>query len=116
MRQWAADFNASKADRFCTLFATDARADVRGQPERDYNAICDVLTRSLNDGTRHSSYSPDIKEILVFGDVAVVRLVWTLIVTREDGGETTSIKPGMDVFRKQANGTWKIARYMSYEQ
>ena len=62
LRQWGGRLQCEQADRVCTLFATDARADVRGQPERDYNAICDVLTRSLNDRTRHSSYSPDIRQ------------------------------------------------------
>ena len=44
-----------------------------------------------------------------------MRLVWTLTV-KQDGSETTSLEPGMDVFRRQADGTWKIIRYIAYEQ
>jgi uncharacterized protein (TIGR02246 family) len=113
--QWTEDFNAGRTDKVCDLFAKDARADVAGAPERDYAAICDLLVRSLNDTTRHYSYAMDIKEVLVFGDVAVVRLVSTL--TRSmDGSTAESIEPGMDIFRKQPDDSWKIIRYMAYER
>ncbi|HEX5863802.1 MAG TPA: hypothetical protein VF014_06020 [Casimicrobiaceae bacterium] len=56
-----------------------------------------------------------IKEILVSGDLAVVRLVWTLKATGSDmPGEVVSEEPGMDVFRKQPDGGWKITRYIAY--
>jgi len=51
----------------------------------------------------------------VFGDAAVVRLVWTLTIKNTDG-EIESVEPGLDVFRRQADGTWKIVRYMAYEE
>jgi steroid delta-isomerase len=57
----------------------------------------------------------DIKEILVFGDVALVRLVWTLTIKNSDG-EIKSVEPGLDFFQRQADGTWKIVRYMAYEE
>jgi uncharacterized protein (TIGR02246 family) len=116
LAQWTEVFNAGRADKVCDLFAKDARADVAGAAERDYAAICDLLTRSLNDKTRHYSYAMDIKEILVFGDAAVVRLVWTLTIKQPDGGAAKSIEPGMDIFQKQPGGSWKIIRYMSFER
>jgi uncharacterized protein (TIGR02246 family) len=116
LAQWTEDFNAGRADKVCNLFAKDARADVTGAPERDYAGICDVLTRSLNDTTRHYSYAMDIKEILVFGDAAMVRLVWTLTIKQPDGSAAKSIEPGMDIFQKQPDGSWKIIRYMSFER
>ena len=75
LTQWMADFNAGKTERVCELFATDIRADFRGYPTRDHKAVCDLLAKSLTNKTRVFSYALDIKEILVFGDVAVVRLV-----------------------------------------
>ncbi len=54
--------------------------------------------------------------MLVFGDVAVVRLVWTLTIEPKDGASIESIEPGMDIFRKQADGSWQIIRYMAYER
>jgi uncharacterized protein (TIGR02246 family) len=112
---WMADFNAGKTERICDLFATDVRADFRGHPTRDHTAVCELLTKSLSDETRSYRYALDIKEILVFGDAAVVRLVWTLTIKNTDG-EIESVEPGLDVFRRQADGTWKIVRYMAYEE
>jgi steroid delta-isomerase len=49
------------------------------------------------------------------GDLAVVRLVWTLETEREYGvGKKTIQEPGIDVFRRQADGSWKISRYLAY--
>jgi ketosteroid isomerase-like protein len=116
LAQWMADFNAGKADKVCGLFAPDLIAQYRGQPERDYNSLCDLLKRSLSDRTKTYSYALAIKEILVAGDLAVVRLTWTLTVQRKDAvGEIVADEPGMDIFRRQPDGSWKISRYIAYE-
>ena len=52
LTQWMADFNAGKTDRVCDLFAADVRADYRGYPTRDHQAVCDLLIKSLTDSTR----------------------------------------------------------------
>jgi len=116
LTQWMEDFNAGKTERICDLFAADVRADYRGYPTRDHQAVCDLLIKSLTDSTRAFSYALDIKEVLIFGDVAVVRLVWTLTIKEKDGREFKSVEPGMDIFRRQADGSWKIVRYMAYEE
>ena len=116
LTQWMADFNAGSADKVCALFAPDLIAQYRGQPERDYNALCNLLKRSLSDRTKIYRYALAINEILVAGDLAVVRLVWTLTVQRKDtAGETVADEPGMDIFRRQPDGSWKISRYIAYK-
>jgi ketosteroid isomerase-like protein len=116
LTSWMADFNAGKTERICDLFAAEVRADYRGYPTRDHQAVCDLLTKSLTDEARSYRYALDVKEILVFGDIAVVRLVWTLTIKEKDGREIESVEPGMDVFRRQTDGSWKIVRYMAYEE
>jgi uncharacterized protein (TIGR02246 family) len=116
LSNWMEEFNAGKTDKICDLFAADVRADVRGAKERDHAAICDLLVRSLKDDAKHYSYAMDIKEVLVFGDLAVVRLVWTLTIEQKDGASIESVEPGMDIFRRQDDGSWKIIRYMAYER
>jgi ketosteroid isomerase-like protein len=75
------------------------------------------LQRALGDETRSWTYAqPDIKEILVFGDIAVVRLTWISTVTGGPEGAVKSVEPGMDLFRRQPNGSWKIMRYMAFSQ
>jgi ketosteroid isomerase-like protein len=115
LTQWMADFNAGRAEKVCDLFARDLVAQYRGQPERDWDALCDLLKRSLADRDKSYSYALAIREILVEGDLAVVRLTWTLKVRGKDAAETTSVEPGIDIFRRQADGSWKISRYIGYE-
>jgi len=117
LTRWKDDFNAGRAGKVCDLFARDLRAEFRGQPERGHVALCALLRRSLADPARRHSYALAIKEILVWGDTAVVRLTWTLTTRERDSGKaTTSVEPGLDVFRRQRDGHWRIVRYMAYEQ
>lgn len=114
---WNADFNAGNAERICDLFAPELRYDFPGFPERGYDEICALLKGSLADRTRTFSYALDIREVIVSGDLAVVRLVWTLTVRPASGGDAVSSRePGMDVFRRQADGSWRIVRYIAYEE
>ena len=116
LMSWARQFNGGKADEVCGLFAADLRYDYRGFPERGFGEICGLLRRSLNDRTKHYSYSLQINEIIVSGDLAVVRLIWRLeIVSAGTAAGTVSEEPGIDIFRKQPDGGWKIIRYIAYE-
>jgi len=115
LTKWTQDFNAGKADAVCALFSPELRYDFRGYPERGYADICSRLKRSLADQSKRYAYALDLREILVSGDIAVVRLVWTLTVTLGNGQMVTSVEPGMDVFRKELDGSWKIIRYLAYE-
>ena len=116
LSKWTDDFNARDATRICDLFAPDLRYDFRGSPERDYDAMCSLLHRALADRSKTFTYSFDIREIIVSGDIAIVRLVWTSKVTREGSTQVTETRePGLDVFRRQADGQWRIARYIAYE-
>jgi len=115
LQKWTADFNARDTSHICELFAPDLRYDYRGFPERDYQTLCSLLRRSLQDSTKTFAYSLDIREIIVSGDLAVVRLVWTLKMSAPGAPATETKEPGLDVFRRQPDGTWKIVRYIAYE-
>ena len=116
LSKWTDDFNARDATRICDLFAPDLRYDFRGAPERDYAAICSLLHRALGDRSKTFTYSFDIREIIISSDMAIVRLVWTSKVTREGSTQVMETRePGLDVFRRQADGKWRIARYIAYE-
>lgn len=115
LEQWTKDFNAGNASAVCNLFAPELRYDFRGYPERGYNDICTLLHRSLSDTSKRYEYALDIREIIASGDLAVVRLTWTLTVTLPNGQLVTTSEPGMDVLRKGPEGQWKIIRYIAYE-
>ena len=111
--EWTDDFNAGRIEPVCDLFSKELISTVRGQGDRDYATRCDILTKSINDPARDFHYEVDIHEVMVSGDLAVVRLTWTLFMTPLN---VTVVEPGMDVFRKEADGRWRIVRYLSYEE
>ncbi|MCP4306436.1 MAG: nuclear transport factor 2 family protein [bacterium] len=112
LEQWVHDFNAGNADAVCDLFSTEALAEFRGQPQRTYDEICGLLHDSLSDPARDFHYELDLHEIIVEDDLAVVRLTWTLFITPLN---VTSVEPGMDIFRREADGKWRIIRYLAFE-
>ncbi len=115
--QWTQDFNARRADQTCDLFAKDLVANYRGVPERGYDRQCKILHNSLSDSARSYRYALTIKEILVFGDIAMARIVWTLVIRdTASGKETTVIEPGLDLFRREADGKWRDFRYVAYDE
>ena len=116
LTQWMADFNQGKADKVCDLFAPDLKSDFQGQPERDFEQLCALLQKSLRDEARSFTYALDIKEIIVSGDMAAVRLVWTLTIEPKGGAAAiVTREPGLDIFRRQLDGSWKIARFLAFE-
>lgn len=112
---WTEDFNDERTDKVCDLFAPDLIANYGDYPEKNYESLCGQLKSSLRDPEKTFRYSLDIQEIMVSGDMAVVRLVWTLTVYDSRGEllETTKDR-GMDVFRRQEDGSWRIYRYLAY--
>jgi len=115
LTQWMADFNAGRADKVCDIFAPSLRADNRGASERDFDAQCKLLHSVLGDPLRSFSYALDLKEILTEGDMAAVRLLWTLTTRiKATGAVTTAEEQGLDVFGKGSDGRWRIIRFMTY--
>ena len=116
LQQWRNDFNARRPAHFCDLFAPNLRYDFRGLPEQTYPLLCDRLRRALADRSKTFHYALRIKEVIVSGDLAVVRLTWVSTVTTPAGQSVTNDEPGLDVFQRQRDGSWKIIRYIAYQE
>jgi ketosteroid isomerase-like protein len=114
LEQWRLDFNARRSANICGLFANDLRYDFRGLPEQNYALLCDRLHWALGDTTKSLHYDLRIKEIIASGSLAAVRLTWLSTLTA-NGNSATHEEPGLDVFQRQADGRWKIIRYIAYE-
>lgn len=112
IEKWTDDFNNGRREASCDLFSKTLKSDVQGQGEADYATRCALISKAIDDPQRDFRYSVDIKEIGVEGDLAFVRLDWTLTILPEG---TTSLEPGIDIFRREADGVWRIVRYMSFE-
>lgn len=110
LRQWSHDFNDRNLSAACGLFADDVVLIYPGGPDRDRGQFCEQIRVLFADPAKRYTYAePEIKEILVDGDLATVHLIWSLTVTDASGKtlETTR-EDGVDVFRRQADGSWQI--------
>jgi ketosteroid isomerase-like protein len=114
LENWRSAFNDRDERRVCDLFAPDLIANYQGEPERDYASLCQLLRTSLQDTETTYQYSLQINEILVYGDLAVVRLVWKLEIDRAGEPKEIVEEPAVDIFRSQADRSWKISRYLAY--
>ncbi len=115
LREWRDDFNGKNADVICDLFAPDLIANYGDFPQISYESICKQLKSSLTNPVLDFHYDLAITEVIVSGDTGIVRLIWDLTVTDGDGKVVERTKDrGMDIFRRQPDGTWKISRYLAY--
>jgi steroid delta-isomerase len=114
LEKWRSAFNDRDERQVCDLFAPDLIANYQGQPERNYTSLCQLLQTSLADRERTYHYSLNINEVLVYGDLAVVRLIWTLEIEKDGASKEIIAEPAVDIFRHQADGSWKISRYLAY--
>jgi uncharacterized protein (TIGR02246 family) len=114
IENWRSAFNARDENRVCALFAPDLVANYQGEPERDYASLCEMLRAAVRDPDTTYRYSVEIKEIVVYGETAVARLVWTLEIDKAGSPKQTVEEPAVDIFHRQADGSWKISRYLAY--
>lgn len=118
LERWSGDFNAGNAQAACALFAPDLVATYPGSPDRDHRAMCDGLAAILRDPENTYRYdAPHILDIQVCGALATVHLIWTLRVAGKDGKGGRMIREnGLDVFMRQADGSWKIRISHAYTE
>lgn len=114
LQRWTDAFNARNAAGVCDLFAPDLRYAIPEVPRGTHETMCTSLAGVLGRSDIRLQYAmPDIHEIIVSGDSAVVRLTWTL-TTELAGKRDTTTEEGMDFFRRQPDGRWSIARFVAF--
>ena len=114
LADWATAFNARDAAGACDLFAPDLRYSLPDLAEGTRETLCGNLARVLARPDPILAYAPPrIHEVILAGDLAVVRLTWTLM-TEAAGGRETAVEEGLDVFRRQPDGRWSIARFLAF--
>ena len=113
LEQWAADFNARRAESACNLFSKELIATFRGEGDTGYEHRCKLIKKALEDTARTYRYDLDLEWVIVEGNLGVARPNWTLHVMP---GDIRSREPGMVVFRKEADGKWRIIRYIAYDE
>src|SRR6185437_16922979 len=95
LQRWTADFNAKKPAGVCDLFAPDLIYSIPEVVRGTHETMCTNLTKILARSDIQLHYNnPDVHEIIVLGDVAIVRLTWTL-TTQVNGARDTTTEEGM---------------------
>jgi len=112
LQHWADAFNNRDTSRICDLFSVSLIATTPDAPNRLRSQVCENLDRVLAQTDRRLHYESTIHEVIVSGNVAIVRLDWTLRVTKNRRVSTT-LEHGMDVFRHE-HGTWSIVRFLAF--
>jgi ketosteroid isomerase-like protein len=114
LENWRSAFNDRDEQQVCDIFAPDVIANYEGEPERDFASLCQMLQTTVQDRERTYRYSLKINDILVYGDTAIVRVVWTLEIDKINASKEIIEEPAVDIFRLQADQSWKISRYFAY--
>jgi ketosteroid isomerase-like protein len=114
LEKWRSAFNDRDERHVCDIFAPDLVANYQGAPERDYASLCESLQTAVQDPDKTYHYSLNVNEILIYGATAIVRLVWTLEIETAGAPKQTVEETAVDIFRHQADGSWKISRYLAY--
>jgi ketosteroid isomerase-like protein len=116
LHRWTTAFNAQDLAAVCGLFAPDLTYTVDDILNGSRDGLCAGVRAALARRDLKLHYDePIIHEILVSGDLAVVRLTWTL-TTEENGVRDVAREEGMDIFRRAPDGLWSIARYIAFSR
>jgi ketosteroid isomerase-like protein len=114
LHRWTAAFNAKDLTGVCGLFAPDLSYTVDDILNGSRDRLCANIGTALSKPGVDLHYDePTIHDILVSGDLAVVRLTWTLTEER-NGTRDVTTEEGMDVFRRAPDGVWSIVRYIAF--
>ena len=112
--QWTEAFNAKDSAGVCDLFAPDLIYSLPEVVNGTQAKLCSNLAGLFNRSDIKLHYDlPAIHEMIVAGDIAVVRLTWTLTAEAKAGKDTTT-EEGIDIFRRQPDGRWSIARFIAF--
>lgn len=114
LEKWRSAFNDRDDQQVCDIFAPDVVANYDGEPTRDYASLCQMLQAAVQGREQTYRYLLDIADILVYGETAVVRLVWTLEIDKPGAPRQVVKEPAVDIFRREGDGNWKISRYLAY--
>jgi len=114
LQGWTAAFNAKDSAGVCDLFAPDLVYSIAEVNQGSREALCANLDKLFARSDLQFHYAnPDVHEIIVEGNLAVVRLTWTL-TTQAGGVKDTMTEEGIDIFRRQPDGRWSIARFIAF--
>jgi ketosteroid isomerase-like protein len=104
LAQWVDQFNSGDYQAAATIWAPDLIGVIPGGPDDSYEREVTGARRTPRSSVR---FALTIDEVLVDGDLAVVRDSWT-----ETGGPKEVRFRSFEVWRRQPDGVWRISRWI----
>lgn len=109
LETFPASIAARDLDGACDLFSEDAVLVYPGTADRDRTDFCEGLAERIANPAFTLSYeAPEIQQIVVDGDTAAVRLIWTGAAAVEGEAPERWREQGLDVLVRDADGSWRI--------
>jgi ketosteroid isomerase-like protein len=116
----ARGFERAQPDSILAHYARDIILSYPGIPDQDYATLVRGYAE-LRDrpATVRATTTPTFDEILVDGNLAVVRLRWTTTIRSGTTATTAPVEStrylrDLQVWRREANGEWRFFRGMHY--
>jgi len=108
--QWHRSTATGDVETVLSLMSSDVMFLVAGRPPMKGRSGFEKGLRNLLSTHRVDS-TGEIEECVVSGDLAYCLTLLTVRVTPRSGGDA-NVRVGstLSIFRKQANGTWQLAR------
>ncbi|CAN5809383.1 hypothetical protein BH18ACI4_BH18ACI4_21970 [soil metagenome] len=109
-------FNTRNGPMVMVSFTDDVILSYPGLPDRKHQAISEAFTKMFvpHPGITET-WTAEIEEVQVSGDMALVRAIWTYHAERKNPDKQFSSKEkDMEIWHRQTDGSWKLARGLSY--
>ena len=109
-------FNAVDPDAIMSQYARDIVLSYPGIPDMGYDDLVKAFgeLRKRKSGLTEKT-TPTIEEILVSGDMGVIRVMWTTVTTETDPPrQSTRHMKDLQIWRREKDGSWKFIRGMHY--
>ena len=109
-------FERGDPDAILSRYARDVVLAYPGEPDMDYATLArgygELRTRPA---TVRATTEPTFDEILVSGDLALVRLRWTTTIATPERTSTRRLKD-FQLWRREPGGRWMFVRGMHYRE
>ena len=113
LMHWRDSYNARDLAGTLAPYEPEITGLYAGNPPDTFTSLRDSYTRSFAATDRQRSIEFEPEEILASGNFAFVRDHWTSTMRTQER-ESRRVSRGIEIWRKNESGDWKLLRYLSY--
>ncbi|HYE87807.1 MAG TPA: nuclear transport factor 2 family protein [Vicinamibacterales bacterium] len=109
--QTAAAIRAHDVDGVMALYSKEVLVSYPGVPDTTYDVFYSSYRQMMNPSIETDAV-PSVEEVIVSGDLAIIRMLWNTTITEKATGRKSSRQAkDLQVWRRE-NGSWKFFRGM----